>query len=37
MGDFGGTETSTHTTAEEHAEKPADEAMEKTNEDLKRQ
>lgn len=29
--------TSTHTTAEEHAEKPADEVMEKTNEDLERQ
>ena len=29
--------TSTHATAEEHAEKPADEVMEKTNEDLERQ
>ena len=29
--------TSTHTTAEEHAEKPADEVMEKTNEELERQ
>jgi len=30
-------ETSTHTTAEENAEKPVDEVMEKTNEDLERQ
>lgn len=30
-------ETSTHTTAEEHAEKPVDEVMEKTNEELERQ
>lgn len=30
-------ETSTHTTAEENAEKPADDVMEKTNEDLERQ
>ena len=30
-------ETSTHTTAEEHATKPVDEVMEKTNEDLERQ
>lgn len=30
-------EASTHTTAEEHAEKPADEVMEKTDEDLERQ
>ncbi len=30
-------ETSTHRTAEEHAEKPVDEVMEKTNEDLERQ
>jgi large subunit ribosomal protein L22 len=30
-------ETSTHRTAEEHAEKPVDEVMEKTNEELERQ
>ena len=30
-------ETSTHTTAEEHAAKPVDEVMEKTNEELERQ
>lgn len=30
-------ETSTHTTAEEHATKPVDEVMEKTNEELERQ
>jgi large subunit ribosomal protein L22 len=30
-------ETSTHTTAEENAEKPADDAMEKINEDLEKQ
>ncbi len=30
-------ETSSHTTAEENAEKPVDEVMEKTNEDLERQ
>ncbi|HQZ97135.1 MAG TPA: 50S ribosomal protein L22 [Pyrinomonadaceae bacterium] len=30
-------ETSSHTTAEEHAEKPVDEVMERTNKDLERQ
>ena len=33
----GAHETSTHTAAEENAEKPVDEVMEKTNEDLERQ
>ena len=33
----GAHEASSHTTAEEHAEKPVDEVMEKTNEDLERQ